>query len=257
MFQVEHPMDDKREMVEKRVEDIKRKMRGMKKKILIKFGNKVCYDISVSQIDTLGLPALLIGRTPLCYFLSHLLGTETIENFFFYDEIEQLEVMSFETEEEQKNTLEEIFETFIKAGSEFEINIASKTKTKIKKGIEENDKNCYQSAKEHIINLLNPAFTQFIGGSLFPLMKKRLGERNYYTMKQISEAVSFLIEKLDEMFYTAEKASETTRPTLMRRIYILRKSIHILVERKFSVDFVDSIPMEELEATATTNVGFF
>ena len=58
-----------------------------KKKLENFFGANIPVDVSIRDIENLGLRALLASRVPICYFLYQLLEEHCSENLFFFLEV--------------------------------------------------------------------------------------------------------------------------------------------------------------------------
>lgn len=227
----------------------KRKM--SKKKIKGFFGESVHVDVPVSVIERKGLPAILQSNVPLCYFLNALLEDMNAENLFFYLEVEQFEEHDFETVKAMKKTALELYNAFVKSGADFEVNLEAKIRDSILPKIEAGDQNCFTEARDHIVHLLLPCFSNFTLSSGFEKMIKDLGENNtLYDKKQRNAAVKSLLEHLDKapasLIVAEDKAAK-------RRSLLLKEMVHSFCRSRLRCDFKDQeVTMEEDKRTEKT-----
>eukprot|EP00923_Selenidium_pygospionis_P002995 GHVN01004595.1.p1 GENE.GHVN01004595.1~~GHVN01004595.1.p1 ORF type:complete len:243 (-),score=37.44 GHVN01004595.1:12-740(-) len=238
------------------IQTLKEKRRKEKKKVLLKFGEKTRYDISLGQIQKYGLDVLLISRVPLCFFLCFLFDKEATENFLFYDEIDNITKKDFQSKEEKKKTLEDIYNMFIKPGAEFEINIISRKRRKIKEDVESGNIESFEEAKNHVAGLLKPLYEKFLRDKSYFEMCNVLDETNYYSIDELQYAIVFLKKKIDETLRNATKSGSEIGKLIARRIILTRKLVHVMLLRKFGMDFVDETPDDEFQIDDVGEFGF-
>lgn len=208
-----------------------------KKKIRGFFGESVHVDIPVSVIEQKGLPAILQSNVPLCYFLSALLEDMNAENLFFYLEVEQFEEHDFETVKAMRKTALELYNAFVKAGADFEVNLEAKIRDSILPKIEAGDQNCFMEAREHIVHLLLPCFSNFTLGQGFERMVKELGENStIYEKSQRNAAVKELLEKIDK---EPESSIVAEDKAAKRRRLLLKEMVHSFCRTRLRCDFKD------------------
>src|SRR3982751_2391645 len=68
-----------------------------KRKLENFFGQSIPVDVSVRDIEHLGLRAILASRVPLCYFLYQMLEEHSSENLFFHLEVDLYEHTKFQS----------------------------------------------------------------------------------------------------------------------------------------------------------------
>ncbi|KAI7885531.1 hypothetical protein K492DRAFT_102300, partial [Lichtheimia hyalospora FSU 10163] len=90
------------------------------------FGEQAPLDICIKEIQREGLKAMLQSKTPLCYFLYHLLQEYSSENLFFFIEVEQYESFQYTTFLQQLATAQHIHSTYLTHNSHFEVNFDDK-----------------------------------------------------------------------------------------------------------------------------------
>lgn len=213
----------------------KRKM--SKKKIKGFFGESVQVDVQVSCIEKKGLSAILQSNVPLCYFLLALLEDMNAENLFFYLEVEQFEEHDFKTVQAMRKTAMELYNAFVKAGADFEVNLEARIRDAILPKIESGDQSCFVEARDHIVHLLVPCFTNFTLGKHFDNMTKELGENTtIYTKEQRNRVLKVLLEHIDrEPVSTIVSEDKNAK----RRGLLLREMVHSFCRTRLRCDFKD------------------
>jgi hypothetical protein len=213
----------------------KRKM--SKKKIKGFFGESVHVDISVSVIEKKGLSAIMQSNVPLCYFLHALLEDMNAENLFFYLEVEQFEEHEFQTVKVMRKTAMELYNAFVKAGADFEVNLEAKIRDSILPKIENGDQNCFAEAREHVVHLLIPCFSNFTLGPIYDQMVKDLGENTtLYGKEQRNRAIKALLEYIDKDPSSVILADDKSA---RRRRLLLRELVHSFCRTRLRCDFKD------------------
>lgn len=90
-------------------------------------------------------------------------------------EVEQYESIFFDSTRLKKKIATGLYNTFIKNGAEFEVNLEDKIKSPIQDKILKGDQACFSEAKEHILRLMEPKVQNFKNCYVFEKMKKELG----------------------------------------------------------------------------------
>ncbi|KAI8337576.1 hypothetical protein BC941DRAFT_340841, partial [Chlamydoabsidia padenii] len=83
-------------------------------------------DISIQDIKTDGLSAMLESKVPLCYFLYHLLEEYSCENLFFFLEIQQYDLLNYTSTNQQLASAQHIYDIYLSRNSPFEVNLDDK-----------------------------------------------------------------------------------------------------------------------------------
>jgi len=96
-------------------------------------------------------------------------------------EVEQFESMEFNSKRCMKEIAMELYNTFIKDDSEFEVNIDTKTRKPILEEIEAGSQKCFSAAKEHIVKLMEPVFQKFKNSTVYEKMRKEIGKKMIHT----------------------------------------------------------------------------
>ncbi|KAI7901855.1 RGS domain-containing protein [Cokeromyces recurvatus] len=140
------------------------------------FGEYAPHDICIKEIQKEGLKAILQSKTPLCYFLYHLLQEYCSENLFFFIELEQYESFTYTSTSQQMTSAQHIFNTYLTKNSYFEVNLDEKDRRKIIQALGEKDvKNCFDSAKRAVYSLLESSYMQFQNTDIFQEMIQNCG----------------------------------------------------------------------------------
>lgn len=193
--------------------------------------------MSVAQIETHGLKAILHSNVPLCYFLYSLLEELCSENLFFYLEVEQFENTEFDSPKVMKAIAQDLYDTFIKTDSEFEINIDQKARAPILAAIEAEDQKCFASAKEHIVKLMETVFLKFKNSPIYEKMKKELGNTCIYDKQAKNQAVKILLQNLDKTL--PSETSDAPTGIAQERNDMIRAMLHAFCETRLGIDFID------------------
>lgn len=213
----------------------KRKM--SKKKIKGFFGESVKVDVSCAAIDKKGLSAMLQSNVPLCYFLFSLLEDLNAENLFFYLEVEQFEEHDFQTVKAMRHSALELYNAFIKAGADFELNLEARIRDAILPRIEAGDQGCFSEARDHVVHLLEPCFSNFTLGPLYQRMLDGIGENTtMYTKEQRHKAIQLIVDHLDKGPASTMVAEDKAQ---RKRALLLREMIHSFVRTRLHSDFKD------------------
>jgi hypothetical protein len=213
----------------------KRKM--SKKKIKGFFGESVHVDVSLKVVEEKGLSAILQSNVPLCYFLSSLLDDMNAENLFFYLEVEQFEEHEFKTVKAMKKTALELYNAFVKAGADFEVNLEAKVRDSILPLIESGDQNCFAGAREHVVHLLLPCFSNFTLGPVYDKMCAELGNNStIYDKTQRNAAIKTLLRHVDQEPVSSIVADDKGE---RRRRLLLNEMVHSFCRTRLRCDFHD------------------
>lgn len=213
-----------------------------KKKIRGFFGESIYIDVPVNLIEQKGLSAILQSNVPLAYFLYALMEDMNAENLFFYMEVEQFEEHDFDNVKAMKKTAMELYNAFVKSGADFEVNLEAKIRDTILPNIEAGDQNCFKEAREHVVHLLLPCFSNFTLGTVYERMCKEIGENTtLYSKEQRNCAINIILEYVDKepaSFIVAEdKAAK-------RRRLMLREMVHSFCRTRLKCDFKDKEKMD-------------
>lgn len=214
----------------------KRKM--SKKKIKGFFGESVHVDVPISLIMKKGLSVLLQSNVPLCYFLYALLVDMNAENLFFYLEVEQFEEHHFATVKTMRKTAMELYNAFIKPGSDFEINLEARVRDAILPRIEGGDQGCFSEAREQVVHLLIPCYSNFTRGPVYTRMVGDVGEKTtLYSKEERDKAVNVILEFVDKDLNQVVIEDKGAR----RREVLLREMVHSFCRTRLRCDFKDKV----------------
>ena len=219
-----------------------------KKKLENFFGANIPVDVSIRDIENLGLRALLASRVPICYFLYQLLEEHCSENLFFFLEVDLYEHTKFQARQMQIDIGVELYDTFLRADSEFEVNIPQKIKAPVLEMINSGNHGAFSEAKEHIQKLMEPVFTKFKNGPIFTRMKQELGYTSVYNKQARNYAVRILLQNLDKTLPKANGAGAGLS-LAQERNDMIRAMLHAFCEMKLGIDFIDRDLKEQDEST--------
>jgi len=158
-------------------------------------------DISVGEILVYGLKAMLKSKVPLCYFLHTLIEDYCCENLFFYLEIEQYKVFTFEDAKSQLKAAQYIYVTYLDTSSKIEVNIDEKIRKEIFNQLKTNKcdlSTVFDKASEAVFNLMESTFAKFNRSSIKQQMIDELDNTNYYSDEHKICAIRILISYLDK-----------------------------------------------------------
>jgi len=158
-------------------------------------------DISVGEILTHGLKAMLKSKVPLCYFLHTLIEDYCCENLFFYLEIEQYKVFMFESPKAQLKAAQYIYITYLDASSKIEVNIDEKIRRDILNQL--NSKSCnlpavFDKASEAVFALMESSYAKFNRSDIKRQMIDELDNTNIYSEEHKINAIRLLTSYLDK-----------------------------------------------------------
>jgi len=158
-------------------------------------------DISVGEILTHGLKAMLKSKVPLCYFLHTLIEDYCCENLFFYLEIEQYKVFMFESPKAQLKAAQYIYITYLDASSKIEVNIDEKIRRDILNQL--NSKTCnlpavFDKASEAVFALMESSYAKFNRSDIKRQMIDELDNTNIYSEEHKINAIRLLTSYLDK-----------------------------------------------------------
>ncbi|KAJ3289633.1 hypothetical protein HK104_007327 [Borealophlyctis nickersoniae] len=156
------------------------------------FGDDPPLDITVKEIETQGLKAILASKVPLAYFLYSLLEDYSCENLFFYLEVEHYNSVHFPTIQHNEVAAQHIFETYLSRNSQFEVNVDERIRRdiilKMKTHNLEDLDGLFDAAKSAILVLMEGSYSKFAKGEVFVMMKKDIGEyRDPIPCRQLAE----------------------------------------------------------------------
>jgi hypothetical protein len=150
-------------------------------------------------------------------------------------EAELFESYYFKTKADLMRIAEQIYEMFIKEGSELEINISQQLKKKTLNAIVEADQDCFQEAKEAAARLMETAYMEFSKSPAFALMRIELRPNCIvYTKKERNAAVKILLKSLDKSLPQCGQ-----NELVQQHIDLVRDVIHEFCKKKLHVDFTD------------------
>lgn len=223
-----------------------------KKKLQKFFGRSIPVDVSLLDIERLGLRAMLASRVPLCYFLYQLLEEHCSENLFFWLEVDLFEHTRWQSEDMMKDIATQLYDTFLRTDSEFEVNVPQKVTAPIMSLINSGHQNAFSAAREHIFKLLDSVFVKFKNGELYERMKKELGYTNVYDKRARNYGVKILLQNLDKNVPKSGQLEQgdpetfinmgnAPPPTTMaqERNDMIRAMLHAFCEMRLGIDFVD------------------
>ncbi|KAG4098071.1 hypothetical protein H8356DRAFT_1077311 [Neocallimastix lanati (nom. inval.)] len=158
-------------------------------------------DISVGEILTHGLKAMIKSKVPLCYFLHTLIEDYCCENLFFYLEIEQYKVFMFESAKAQLKAAQYIYITYLDASSKIEVNIDEKIRREILNQL--NSKTCnlpavFDKASEAVFALMESSYAKFNRSDIKRQMIDELDNTNIYSEEHKINAIRLLTSYLDK-----------------------------------------------------------
>lgn len=205
------------------------------------FGRRPPVDASLDEILAGGLPVLLESNVPLSYFLICTMKQMCSESLFFYLEVHNFQNRTFSSHPKQLIAARRIYHAFLATNSEFEINVNAKTKIKIRKLITLGEQLCFDEAVQHVVQLLQPAYLDFLQSQLFKDLSENIdGMVLPYTQKARKTAVNILVSYLDEFLPIEPKADLQTFDIVTIRNYLLRGLVHQFCRRRLGFDFYDT-----------------
>ncbi|KAI8364410.1 RGS domain-containing protein [Blakeslea trispora] len=147
------------------------------KKLTHFFGENAPHDICIKEIRKEGLKAILESKSPLCYFLYHLLQEFSSENLFFFIELEQFESFSYTSPGQQLETAQHIYNTYLSRNSYFEVNLDDKVRRTVTEALENKDAvHCFDTAKRAVYSLLESSYMRFQNTDIFEDMVTNCGK---------------------------------------------------------------------------------
>lgn len=216
-----------------------------KKKLENFFGQNIPVDVSLKDIEHLGLKAILASRVPLCYFLYQLLEEHSSENLFFYLEVDLYEHTRFQSRQMMIDIGIELYDTFLRTDSEFEVNIPQKIKAPVLDALKAGHHDAFAGAKEHILKLMEPVFQKFKNSPIFERMRRELGYTSVYNKQARNYAVRMLLQNLDKTLPKNKSAQNVNTNLAQERNDMIRAMLHAFCEMKLGIDFID----RDLQAT--------
>jgi hypothetical protein len=143
-----------------------------KRKLYQFFGDDIA-DVSLKDINELGLPALLHSRVPLTFFLIHLLKHHCAELLFFYLDIQQLKRKNFNHAQEQDIVSRQVFELYLESNAPFELNIPNSVTIRIAELMPAKD--AFDGAVNEVMDLMQRQYLYFVKSPLFREMRHAIG----------------------------------------------------------------------------------
>ncbi|KAI8087645.1 uncharacterized protein B0P05DRAFT_569593 [Gilbertella persicaria] len=216
------------------------------KKLTRFFGENAPHDICIKEIRKEGLKAILESKSPLCYFLYHLLQEYSSENLFFFIELEQYESFTYTSAQQQLETAQHIYNTYLSRNSYFEVNLDDKVRRTVTEALEKKDAHhCFDTAKRAVYSLLESSYMRFQNTDTFEDMVTNCGELTTFydeqaRMAAVSKLVSY-IESQQTKIYGTESMSNTTatafQSTTIRRHELIKSMIHEFCRSLVGIEF--------------------
>ncbi|KAI9033691.1 RGS domain-containing protein [Phycomyces nitens] len=163
-------------------------------------------EMTVENIMEDGLKAMLKSKIPLGYYICHLMEEYSCENLFFYLAVEQYEHHQFETKDAQHIAAKRIYSTYISQSSQLEINLESKIHKAVVQALLDSDSlvHVFESAKQHVFELLNLSYHRFISSPLWDTMIEQSPLTPSYDNKSrrliAQEAAARMHQTLDQLY---------------------------------------------------------
>ncbi|KAG2206016.1 hypothetical protein INT47_005334 [Mucor saturninus] len=234
------------------------------------FGEFAPHDICIKEIRKEGLKAILESKSPLCYFLFHLLQEYSSENLFFFIELEQYESFTYASLGQQLATAQHIFNTYLTRNSYFEVNLDDKVRRSVTESLDKKDaKSCFDGAKRAVYSLLESSFVRFQNTETFQDMVDECGElTTHYDDKSRRAAVNRLLIYIEEQhtkIYNTESNNsmyQSVSQTTKRRHELIKSMIHEFCRTLVGVEFNYYTPADEEESQSPSprqnfrHVGF-
>jgi len=142
-----------------------------------------------------------------------------------------------------RRTARQLYHSFIREKSDFEVNLDARISKPIKKAIESFDQSCFYEAKMAIFHLLEPSFVQFKISPTFRQMEEELGSGStIYTKEQRDLGVQILLKHLDKSLTSEEtgiRASDAAVKAERTRARLVRSLVHSFCKTRLNCDFWD------------------
>ncbi|KAI8367225.1 RGS domain-containing protein [Choanephora cucurbitarum] len=238
------------------------------KKLTHFFGESAPHDICIKEIRKEGLKAILESKSPLCYFLYHLLQEFSSENLFFFIELEQFESFSYTSPGQQLETAQHIYNTYLSRNSYFEVNLDDKVRRSVTEALENKDaQHCFDTAKRAVYALLESSYMRFQNTDTFEDMVNHCGELiTFYDDEARLAAVNKLmsyVEQQQNRVYNTEGSNSMTatafQSTTIRRHELIKSMIHEFCRSLVGIEIsYNSSEGNQLTVSGTTgrHVGY-
>jgi len=230
------------------------------------FGDEgIPFDITIKEIEASGLKALLQSKVPLCYFLYSLLEDYCSENLFFFMEALHFENNLSLSREEQKESVVNIYNSYLSKRSWLEINIDEKVHSDIhnfiqcinNKTSQESISKCLKGARNSVYHLMEGSYSKFIKSEGYLEMKKELGTR-IYTENDKLVAVGKLrdyIARTNENLHQGNSSGSLPSTSSNKYHEVISNLVHEFTREILGVDFDEKdiypyIPGCAIEKTA-------
>ncbi|EGF83488.1 hypothetical protein BATDEDRAFT_22221 [Batrachochytrium dendrobatidis JAM81] len=178
-------------------------------------------DVSIKSISREGLSVMLLSCLPLCYFITHLLQEQSIENLFFLLDVELFRHHSYATPEECSQAAQDMYAIYFAPNASFELNVSHKIRKKVLHVIQSGSIECYRDAFDHVAGLLNDAFSRFCQSPRWKLMCNNLGQQTVlHDATTVEDALSHIKTYLPQTI-SADKDRVLHVLTTLARLDIL------------------------------------
>ncbi|KAI9315071.1 RGS domain-containing protein [Dichotomocladium elegans] len=209
------------------------------------FGAQAPHDTCIKEIRKEGLKAMLQSKTPLCYFLYHLLKEYSSENLFFFIEIEQYEAFDYASVVQQFATAQHICTMYLDHDSQFEVNVDDKVRRTVIDALRNKQmQGCFAVAKRAVYDLLESSYKRFLRADIFDLMVHDCGElTTHYDETSRRAAPQLLLQYLEQQYAIIYTNPHTDQAALLsashqssrRRHELTRSMIQAFCRTKLDV----------------------
>lgn len=204
-------------------------------KLISLFRSSPPLDISISNIETYGLGAILQSNVPLVYFLRYLLDHWAAENLYFYIDVEIYEQTDFRVphgngylgrrsagainrhstfsmsnrtsvgsggstcQEQRAMASQRIYETYIRQDAVFEVNLVGPDDQLSREAMQHGNIDCFKEAKDQCLMILQHRFEGFRTSPLYQEMISNIGDmhRALYTQEHRHQAADYILRYLE------------------------------------------------------------
>lgn len=204
-------------------------------KLISLFRSLPPFDISLSNVETYGLGALLQSNVPLVYFLRYLLDHWAAENLYFFIDVEIYEQTDFgipygngylgrrsagainrrsissagnrssvisggcTSQEQRAMAAQRIYETYIRQDAVFEVNLVGPDDRVGRDAMQRGDADCFKQAKDQCLMILQHRFEGFRTSPLYQEMISNIGDmhRALYTQDHRHQAADYILRYME------------------------------------------------------------
>lgn len=151
----------------------------------------------------------------------------------------------FGSPDELRQAAQQIYDAYIKEGSDFEVNIDHRTRLPIQNAIDNADQLCFREAKNHLFRLMEPIFLKFKTSELFAQMRKEIGDTSFYSKEARNNALRIILKNLDKTLPPEDIGDNDPFDYGQRSLDLTRALTHVFVKNKLRLEFLDRAPKLE------------